>query len=182
MQLNNYLRGGSNSSLNSMHIQNAERIERIHGLPLRPEIRQMLTGQLQLGPFQEYFGEPSHFYAQGYPDRPGSWPIFADRQLLPLWQHHEKIYAMDLSVHPPELISWYIDCPDDFTTIPSVDAAVFDMIELHVWDYGCEEQQAVEAIHFAKQIALPHTERLCDLLQNCERCSAESIAEYRQSL
>ncbi len=173
----------SQSSLNPRHTRYQERVERINGLAVRQEVKQLLTGLLEVGPFQEYFAEPSYFYAQGYPHSPGSWPTFGDRKLLPLWQHCEKLYALDVGTDHPELLSWYIESPEEFTVIPSVDTALFDMIVLHVWEFGGEEQEALEAMHFARQIRLPNLERLRDVLQCApDEYPSEMIDEYRHSL
>lgn len=163
-----------------MHIECHQRFEFINGLKIRNELKQLLTGRLQLGPFADYFTEPSNFYLQGYPDQPGNWPAFAELMLLPLWQHQEEIYAADVGTE--RVVAWYIECPEEYRVVASLDTAVFDMIELHVWEYGGGEKEANEAIHFAEQIALSNVDQLRRLLADFENCSDERIAEYRSGL
>ena len=64
-----------------MHVQRHHRAERINELSIRRELKLLFTGQLEIGPFADYFAEPSFFYAQGYPDHPGQWGEFAGRLL-----------------------------------------------------------------------------------------------------
>lgn len=168
--------------LRQMHIPKQQRAEYIDRLDIRDEVKRLLNGTLEIGPFQGYFSEPSYFYSQGHPDNPGHWPTFTKRTLLPLWQRDDKIYAFDVACDPAEVISWSIECPDEFQIAPSLDAAIFDMIDLHVWEYGGGKHEAAEAMQFAKQIALPNLENLATLLADVELSSAEMIAEHRSSL
>ncbi len=165
-----------------MHISQEQRSEYIDPLAIRDELKQLLNGKLELGPFQDYFSEPTYFYSQGYPDNPGNWPTFTNRTLLPLWQWDDTIYALDVSGDLAEVVSWDIECPEEYQIAPSLDAAIFDMIDLHVWEYGGDEQEAAEAMQFAKHIALPNITQLAALLANVEETSEETIAEYRSSL
>lgn len=165
-----------------MHISQEQRSEYIDPLAIRDELKQLLNGKLELGPFHDYFSEPTYFYSQGYPDNPGNWPTFTNRTLLPLWQCDDTIYAFDVSCDSGEVISWYIECPDEYRIAPSLDAALFDMIDLHVWEYGGGEQEAAEAMQFAEQVALPNIVQLAALLADVEETSEEAIAKYRSSL
>ena len=165
-----------------MHVPEQLRAECVDRLAIRDELKRLLNGTLEAGTFRDYFSEPSYFDAQGYPATPGNWLTFANRKLLPLWQHDDKIYAIDVASDPTEVISWYIEHPDEYEIAPSIDAAIFDMIELHVREYGGGEQEAAEAMQFAKQIALPNVANLATLLGDVERSSEEMIAEFRNSL
>lgn len=165
-----------------MHIERPQRADRINGLAIRDELKRLFTAQLEIGPFAEYFAEPSLFYSQGAPDSPGNWAALSDRTLLPLWEHHDKIYAVDLSARPTAVISWWTECPEESTVASSFDAAVFDMIELHVWEYGGGEEEAGEAVQFAEEILLPNIEQLRTLLADVESCTEEMIIDYRSRL
>lgn len=162
-----------------MHIANQHRFEHINALPLREELKLLLTCKLQLGPFDEYFSQPTYFYSEGYPENPGNWPTFAGRTLLPLWQHYDRIFALDTNTNPAQVISWYIECPDEYRMIQSLDHAIFEMIELHVWEYGVGEAEAEEAVDFAQQIAMPNAKQLQMLMADPENCTEEMISEYK---
>lgn len=165
-----------------MHVLNEDRISQIDELAIRSELKQLFAGTLQIGPFQEYLEQPSNFYSQGWPDKPGNWTTFSERKLLPLWQHSEKLYALDLNSNPHECISWYAECPNEYETIRSIDNAIFEMIVLHVWEYGGDRQEANEAIVFAELVGLPNIDGLRTLLSNYAECTEVMIQGYRSSL
>lgn len=165
-----------------MHIAEDCREREILKLPIRRQLQQLLLGELDVGPFREYFRRPSYFYAQGWPNAPANWPTFSDRQLLPLWEHGPKIVALDLAAKPQHCLWFYAESPDEYTNVASLDAAVFAMIELHVWEYGGDETEAAEAADFARLIDLPNRGCLAVLLSDPLNTTDESIQRYRESL
>jgi hypothetical protein len=165
-----------------MHIDETSRNNRILDLPIRPQLKQLISGQLDVGPFREYFQQPSKFYAQGWPDNPANWPTFSGRQLLPLWEHYQMIFALDLSKQPHDCLQFYAESPGEYAVHSSVDEGVFEMIRRYVWEYGGDEEEAADAMEFAKQLDFPNLDELSTLLSEPSRTTDEMIDGFRRSL
>lgn len=165
-----------------LHITEDNRRASVSALDIRPVLKKLFLGELDIGPFSQYFSKPEYFYSQGWPDQPAHWPSFDERQLLPLWEHNMRIQVIDLSCQPNQNFWFYADCPNEYQESRSIDEAIFDMIYLHVWDYGGGPQEAVEALKFAEQIELPSVETLGEMLRDHASCPEESINKYRNSL
>jgi hypothetical protein len=165
-----------------MHILAKEREERIRRLVLREGIRDLLLGRLDLGPFADYFQAPEKFYAQGWPGNPADWPPLNERILLPLWEHWDLIYVLDLGSVPHPALRFHVESADTYERVGSIDAGIFDMIELHVWEYGGGSQEVLEAAAFADLVDLPAREGLTVLLDDHLGCTDSEIDAYRESL
>lgn len=163
-----------------MHVSEQNRCNKIEKLPIREELKQLFLGKLELGPFEESFYQPDKFYSQGWPDSPGNWDMFPRRKLLPLWEHYERIYAYDLNSQ--ELILFYVECPEEFKIKGSLDSAIFDMIDLHVWEYGGGEEGAKEALAFAKAISFPKLSELECLLTHWENTTRDQIQNFHKAI
>jgi hypothetical protein len=164
-----------------MSISENNRESEIMSLGLRPELVSLLLNKLDCGSFSKYFEKPEYFYSKGSPENSGYWPERGKRNLLPLWEHSEKVYALDTAKNT-EGISFYIECPEEFDTFSSIDQAIFQMIELHVWEYGGSEKEIIEALDFAHKIALPNISGLKQLFSNYMVCTEEMITDYRRTL
>ncbi len=134
----------------------------------------------ELGAFSRYFELPQYFYSKGYPENPGDWPELGNRELLPLWEFSEEIYALDLLSN--KLVFFKIECPSDYESLDSIDQAIFKMIELHTWELGGEEKEINEAIEFAKRVKLPNISGLTELFAKYVECTEKMITGFRQSL
>jgi hypothetical protein len=165
-----------------MHVQERHRGDRISQLRLRSEVEALLGGACPVSDFARYFQEPRHFYSQGWPDKPADWPGLEAKELLPLWEHEDQIFALDFSCDPCEIISFYIEYPSEYSVYRSVDSAIFHMIDLHVWEYGYAEDGVEPARMFAERLRLPNRHRLNSLLDNWATCTEEMIDEYQQTL
>ena len=64
------------------HIAEKSRVAAIGRFGTRAELKELLVSTVP-DPFVEYFEPPPSFYAQGWPDNPGSWPELKGMQLLP---------------------------------------------------------------------------------------------------
>ena len=164
------------------HTPRSKRHERIATLDVRPQVRQLLASELELGAFADYFREPDYFYAQGYPDKEGDWPMLDKFILLPLWEHGENVFALDLKQTQGEVISFYLECPESYDSYKNIDLALFAMIELHVWEYGGEEEEVHEALEFAELVCMPHMDRLRTMLLNYTTCTQSDLREYTDAL
>ena len=165
-----------------MHVPFDKREERILDLPIRDELKKLFVGSLDPGPLRSYFLQPSYFYAQGPPETPGDWPTLRDRILLPLWEHQSSIFALDTRSPAGECLSWTLEYSAESLRPASIDAFVFDMIYLHVWEYGGDDREAGEALAFAKSVELPRLAALEKLLENHRTCADYEISLYRGSI
>jgi len=165
-----------------MHVQEQHRSDRISQLDLRPEVEALLGGVCPVSDFSGYFREPQYFYTQGWPDKTADWPELEEKELLPLWEHEDQIFALDFSCEPYEIISFYIECPSEYDVYRSVDSAIFHIIDLHVWEYGYAEDGVEPTKLFAEKLHLPNRHRLNSLLDNWATCTEEMLAEYQQTL
>jgi hypothetical protein len=156
------------------------REETIRGLSLRPEVTELLLKNAEFGALSRYFEFPHYFYSKGHPESSGDWPEFGDRELLPLWEFSEEIYALDLLSN--KLLTFNIEFPTEYELLDSIDQAIFKMIELHTWEFGGEEQEINEAIEFAERVKLPNISGLTKLFAQYMECTDELITEYRQTL
>ncbi|WP_445357322.1 hypothetical protein ACJJIC_15070 [Microbulbifer sp. ANSA002] len=156
-----------------MSVSESKREETIKGLSLRPELVDLFLEKDDLGAFSRYFEKPEYFYSV-------SWPQFKERELLPLWEFSEEIYALDLIEN--KLISFNIESPEEYEIFDSIDQGLFNMIELHTWEFGGEDQEISEAIEFAKRVKLPNIQGLLDLFANYMACTEEMISEYKNAL
>ncbi len=163
-----------------MSVPENKREEMIRGLSVRPEIIDLLLKDKDFGSFARYFEAPEYFYSRGYPEKSGDWPELGSRDLLPLWEFSEEIYALDLTSN--ELIIFNIECPREFDVFSSIDQAIFKMIELHTWELGGEGQEVGEAIQFAEKVKLPNISGLTNLFSNYMECTEDMITEFRHSL
>ncbi len=178
----NSLGHSSRSGVFKLHITEDNRPASVSELDIRPVLKRLFLGELDTGPFSQYFSKPEYFYSQCWPDQPAHWPSFDGRQLLPLWEHNMRIQVVDLLCQPNQNLWFYADCPDEYQESRSLDEAIFDMIYLHVWEYGGGPQEAAEALGFAEQIELPSVETLAEMLGDHTSCQEESINKYRTSL
>lgn len=165
-----------------MSVLEKDREAVIKKLGLRPELTDLLLYNLDCGAFSSYFVKPEYFYANGSPDSPGFWPELGDRNLLPLWEHFEKIYAIDIKNNRNEGVSFYIESPEKYETFRNIDKAIFKMIELHVWEYGGTEKEIEESIQFAKKVSLPNLHGLKNLFENFMECTDDMIKRYSDTL
>ncbi len=163
-----------------MSVPANKREEAIKSLSLRPEVTELLLKNAEFGALSRYFEMPQYFYSKGYPESPGDWPELRNRELLPLWEFSEEIYALDLLSR--KLFSFSIECPNEYELFDSIDQAIFKMIELHTWEFGGEEQEINEAIEFAERVKLPNIPELAKLFTQYFECTEEMIAKYRHSL
>jgi hypothetical protein len=163
-----------------MSIPANKREEMIQGLPVRSEVIDLLLKSKSFGALGRYFEAPEYFYSIGYPENPGDWPELGNRDLLPLWEFSEEVYALDLLSN--ELVIFDIECPDEYEVLGSIDQAIFRMIELHTWEFGGGEQEVNEAVNFAKEIKFPNLSGLSSLFSKYMECTEDMIREFRQSL
>lgn len=161
-----------------MHVPKNDRESMISSHPIRNEVREVLIHGPIVDSFREYFSSPEMFYAQGWPDDPGNWPIFAGRMLLPLWERHEKLFALDLS-GSGEVIAFYVECPDEYDRLGNIDVALLEGISFHVIE--CD-RDAEEALVFAESIALPHLDRLREALRGPDERMKERLDSYSHFL
>ncbi|ROT98738.1 hypothetical protein EB809_12840 [Marinobacter sp. R17] len=157
-----------------------EREATIRGLKLRPEVVDLLLKNDDFGPFSRYFEEPEYFYSKGYPDKPGDWPEVGNRELLPLWEYSEEIFALDLLSE--KVVSFYTESPDEYELVDSIDQAIFMMIELHTWESGGSDKEINEAIEFAEKVRLPNISGLMRLFERYRECTDSMISKFRQTL
>lgn len=150
----------------------------IRSHPIRNEVREVLIHGPTVDSFREYFSSPEMFYAQGWPDNPGNWPIFAGRMLLPLWERYEKLFALDLS-SSGEVIAFYVECPDEYARLENIDMALLEAISFHVIE--CD-RDVEAALVFAGSIALPQLDRLREALRGSDERMKERLDGYSQLL
>jgi hypothetical protein len=163
-----------------MSVPANKREEAIRGLSLRPEVTELFLKSEVHGPLSRYFESPHYFYSRGYPEKSGEWPELGNRDLLPLWEFSEEIYALDLLSN--ELVIFNIECPGEYELLGSIDQGIFKMIELHTWDFGGQEQEVSEAISFAERVKLPNILGLTNLFSRYMECTDDMITKFRQSL
>ncbi|WP_415898128.1 hypothetical protein [Neptuniibacter sp. QD57_21] len=163
-----------------MSVPEHKRKAAIKGLSLRPEVIKLLLKSEGFGELSRYFEQPDYFYARGYPEKPGYWPELKNRELLPLWEFSEEIYALDLL--SDKLVFFNIECPSEYELLNSIDQAIFKMIELHTWEFGGEETEISEAIDFAEKVKLPNISGLTSLFARYLECTEDMISEFRQSI
>ncbi|GAA6132106.1 hypothetical protein [Halopseudomonas sabulinigri] len=163
-----------------MSVPAHKREELIKGLSVRPAVICLLLNSEDFGALARYFEVPEYFYSKGHPEKPGDWPELGNRDLLPLWEFSEEIYAHDLLSN--ELVLFNIECPSEYEILGSIDQAIFKMIELHTWEFGGEDQEVNEAINFAEKVKLPNISGLTNLFSKYMECTEDMIREYRQSL
>lgn len=166
--------------MENMSVPANKREETIRGLSLRPQVTELLLKNADFGALSRYFELPQYFYSKGYPESPGDWPELGNRELLPLWEFSEEIYALDLISN--KLLTFNIEYPTEYESLDSIDQAIFKMIELHTWEFGGEEQEINEAIEFAERVKLPNISELTKLFAQYMECTEEMITEFRQSL
>lgn len=163
-----------------MSVPANKREETIKSLSLRPEVTELLLNNAEFGALSRYFELPQYFYSKGYPESPGDWQELGNRELLPLWEFSEEIYALDL--FSGKLLSFDIECPNEYESFDSIDQAIFKMIELHTWEFGGGEEEINEAIQFAERVKLPNISELVKLFAQYMDCTEEMIAKFRYSL
>jgi hypothetical protein len=128
------------------------------------------------------FQEPCYFYSRGAPESPAHWPEFAGRRLVPLWEHSERVFAADVGGSAPEYISFTLESPREYDSYgASVLKAIFHMLELHVWEYGGGEQEAVESERLATKLEFPNLHELQSMLAE-PICSQERVDHYLKQL
>ncbi len=164
------------------HIPQSKRDDFISSLDERNEIKDLLLGNLELGPFDEYFKYPDEFYSQGWPKKPADWPEFKNRVLVPLWQHEERVFVLDTAKGTKPILSFFAECADEYEQHSCIDEAIFEMIELHVWEYGGSQAEAAEAKELAEKLSLPNIEELNNILENHEDCSEDDFQKFKRNL
>ncbi len=163
-----------------MVIPENKREESIKASTLRSELVDLLLKKRDFGRFSHYFEKPTYFYSRAYPDEPGAWLELGNKELIPLWEYSEEVFALDLLSN--KVISFYIECPDEYEVLNSIDHAIFGVIEHHTWETGGSDQEVRESIEFANKIGLPNMPGLEKLFSNYMQCTEEMIAEYRETL
>ena len=165
-----------------MHVSESERRSVIGSLDIRPEVQNLLTQAADYGPFTAYFSAPDSFYAQGYPNNPGEWPELETFRLVPLWEQSGSIYCCDLNDPSCRCVVFDREFPEEHKILSSIDTAIFEMIELHIWEYGGSEKECTESLEFAQKVLLPSIEELSKLLVYHIDCTQESIDDFKSSL
>ncbi|WP_426336155.1 hypothetical protein ACN9MY_22055 [Pseudoduganella sp. R-31] len=161
-----------------MSVSESRRIEAIHHLNLPLTVKDFLGALDAPAGMRDLFNCPYYFYSQGAPDYPGNWEDLAHRTLLPLWEHGELVFAVDIALNEPEYISFYLERPSEVTSYgSSIYRALFEMINLHVWEYGGEETEVLEAKHFAARLEFPNLAHLLEMISNVDT-SQEEIDAY----
>jgi hypothetical protein len=163
-----------------MNVPETKRESAIKRLSVRPELVALFLGQDKFGAFSRYFEKPEYFYSRESIESARSWPQFEVGELLPLWEFSEDIYALALKTN--KLVSFNIECPEEYELFDSIDQGLFKMIELHTWEFGGEDQEISEAIEFAERVKLPNTSGLLNLFANYFDCTEEMVLEYRNTL
>jgi hypothetical protein len=161
-----------------MNVSEGNRLESLHKLNLPHSVYDFLCKLDAPGSMRTQFKAPWYFYSQGAPEYPGTWEELSSKTLLPLWEHSELVFAVDIALNEPEYISFYLECPGEFTSYgKSIYSALFHMINLHVWEYGGEESEVLEAQRFAVRLEFPNVERLNELISSPDT-SQEQIDAY----
>lgn len=163
-----------------MSVPAKKREDTIKELSLRPEVVNLLLKSEEFGALSRYFELPEYFSSRGYSEKSGYWPELENRELLPLWEFSEEIYALDLLSH--KVVSFNTECPSEYEILDSIDQAIFRMIELHTWEFGGEDKEISEAIEFAEKVKLPNISGLTSLFAKYLECTEDMISEFRQSL
>jgi len=146
-----------------MNIPEHERIEHLKRLGLPNNLFIDLFGEQQPVKLRGYLGEPSCFYSQGWPDRPGYFPELVDKHLLPLWECATCVFAVDISNDKTEYIRFYVDCPSEYEVIGnSIYAALLAVIEIE-FDGGALEEELMSLIQLLK---MPEPENLYRMLMS----------------
>jgi len=131
---------------------------------------------------RDLFQEPCYFYSRGAPASPAHWPELAGRSLVPLWEHSERVFAIDVDASPPEYISFTLENPREYDSYgASVFRAIFHMLELHVWEYGGSEREAAESEALAMMLEFPNLSELRSMLAD-PMCSQQRIDRYLEQL
>lgn len=165
-----------------MHISEANRQSEIQALPIPCGVRDFLSDLDAPEGMKSLFEAPYYFYSQGYPGSPCDWPQFEARKLLPLWEHRDEIFAVDVQSDPPEFLAFYLEAPGEYQSFGrSVFAMLFHMLQLHVWEYGGGTKALGEARDLAERLIFPDARELVEVLSDID-CSDIRIDEYMAKL
>lgn len=166
-----------------MHVPENQRITEIEKLEIDQKARDFLISLKVPDGLERLFESPFYFYTTRTDTDPASWKGLEIMRLLPLWEHSEQIFAVDLSVAPPEYISFYLELPQEpFLFGKSIYAAIFHMIYQYIWEYGGEVEEAKIAYKFAESVGMPRLKVLHEILDNFMEVPDEDIELYRRSL
>lgn len=165
-----------------MSVPEIDRKLALNSLPVSEDVRAFLELLACPDGMKDLFQKPYYFYSQGYPHNPGEWKEFFHRNLLPLWEHRECVFAVDVSLHPPEYLSFYLESPAEYESYgTSIYRLLFRMLELHVWEYGGGRQAVIEAQEFANALGFPKYSELATIFDD-STCSQARIDQYLRQL
>lgn len=159
-------------------VPESQRVQALAALPVPEAVARFLQSLDVPAGMRRLFKAPYKFYSPGSPDNPGQWDEFAARKMLPLWEHYDLIFAVDVSGTLPEYLSFYVDGPGDCESYgASIYRILFRPLYLHVWEFGGEEKEVREAQFLAEQLGFPQLAELKAILGDRE-CSKARIDAY----
>ncbi len=158
-----------------MNLQRDSRETIVKSMPWRSEVVELLLNPTAECGLTRSFEKPNYFYST-------DWPELDEKTLVPLWEHFEAVYCVDIKSNPIEFIAFFIEFPAEYDSFKTIDQMLFHMIELYVWEYGGEEQEAKEALEFAKRLRMPNIEQLALLLNDHLNCDEDMINSYKNSI